>query len=123
MLLHAGMVTHHRTAMGVDAGISALDGQEVEATLAKALLSSVCRPAHPSDPNDPRTPSPPSKAPVACLACCCPGSKSLLVPVAMRDAGLGVALVPKQLERLLRQAPTRERVAERPPVRGPPDLA
>ncbi|MGD9806756.1 MAG: hypothetical protein AB7E81_23390 [Hyphomicrobiaceae bacterium] len=126
MLLHAGFsVLHHvapiaRASAALEAGSVSSERSE----LAQALLASMCRPAGISAVGETLpVPSLPTDGKGPCLICCCPVAAAMLPPLPSRCPHPGTEPQQNHIVSLARLILIQARVAERPPVRGPPAAA
>ncbi len=135
VLLHAGLVVHHRgvTALpGVDAGV-AVGGTGLAQDLSRALMAAMCGKgpaALDSDAANPYAsdrgtgPAPSDDGPVpACLACCCPAVQILALTTGDPEPRADFEPAAQRIRWHAVQATIAERSRERPPVRGPPQQA
>lgn len=124
MLLHAGLVVAHHGLPDNPAG-AALPGAGPAAAdafeLARALHASMCRPAaHAGHDEAPPAPVAPAGEGAPCVVCCCPAAAAMVLPIPAPCPLPHVASWPEKIAWPLRPAATGSRVAERPPIRGPP---
>jgi len=122
MLLNGAFAVLHRTMPNVGDIIRSSSTTDTSAApdLAQALMASMCRPADAAgglvDPSAPR----PIEENSPCLICCTPAVTAVLVPPPVRLQVPAFDRLAAQISWHARQIAIRDRISERPPVRGPP---
>lgn len=132
VLLHAGLVVHHRAFMampGVDAAML-VAGDGLAQDLSRALMAAMCGKgpaaldsgAATPEANDLGTgPTPSNDGSVpSCPVCCCPTVQILTIATGLPDPRPDVEPLAQRVRWHAVQATIAERSRERPPVRGPP---
>lgn len=126
MLLHAGLVVMNHV-VPADRAVAATQPATLASAssgLAQALVASMCRPQGLSGGADqPPTPSEPTGQSVPCLVCCCPTVTAMVLPFPTRCPHPRLEPLLERVAWQARQILIRDRISERPPVRGPPAAA